>query len=95
MITNKPQAIAVSDSFLFNNEDQPIWGHIDVINHLGIPYQLIIIGNKYSENQLKKCITESFIYTSELPKEYDVILTLNEHEGKAIELLNTIKHSCS
>lgn len=95
MIKNRPQAIAVSDSFLFNKSGQPIWGHIDVINHLGIPYQLIIIGNEYSEDQLKKCITESFIYTSELPKEYDIILTLNEHERDTIKLLDTIKYNCA
>lgn len=95
MSISKPQAIAVSDSFLFNKQNQPIWGRIDVINHLGIPYQLIFIGNNYSEEQLKMCITEPFIYTSELPKEYEIILTLNEHEEKAIELLDSIKHNCS
>lgn len=95
MIINKPQAIAVSDSFLFNKDNQPIWGHIDVINHLSIPYQLIIIGNEYSEDQLKKCITEPFIYTSKLPKEYDIILILNEHENETVKLLDTIKYNCS
>lgn len=78
--TSKIQAIIVSDSFLFDDNNQPIWGHIDVINHLGIPYQLILDNTKYSRKQLEQCITESFILLSEMSNDFEIILNLKGHE---------------